>query len=352
MVNRRNAEIGTSRHLGGPALDRFRVPIVARGFRRTILVDDCIRSVRDNIADTAGKVLAVQNGVAFVVDGVTLQVHDVIVFEDVFTGCEMHGFDLALSALDRLRDHARLNGHVVFGAGLFHHAGDGIHAVPSEKTHEVVFQREIELRKTRVALAAGAAAKLIVDTAGFMTLGTDDGETSCSKDFLLFLRAYALRLVEGRLTLLGRRSGKGVGRRFLLGSAIRVEALLVKNVFHQDLGVAAEQDVGAAACHVRRNRHRADATGLGDDMRLSLVVFRIQGFMGYAAFIKQARKTFGALDGDRADKARLTSLVALCHIVGDGAEFSVGSCGRIRSFSSIRACGLLEGMATTGSLYI
>ena len=133
MVNRRNAEIGTSRHLGGPALDRFRVPIVARGFRRTILVDDCIRSVRDNIADTAGKVLAVQNGVAFVVDGVTLQVHDVIVFEDVFTGCEMHGFDLALSALDRLRDHARLNGHVVFGAGLFHHAGDGIHAVPLRK---------------------------------------------------------------------------------------------------------------------------------------------------------------------------------------------------------------------------
>ena len=46
-----------------------------------------------------------------------------------------------------------------------HHAGDGIHAVPSEKTHEVVFQREIGLRKTRVALA-GAAAKLIVGYGG------------------------------------------------------------------------------------------------------------------------------------------------------------------------------------------
>src|SRR5439155_3177419 len=40
----------------------------------------------------------------------------------------------------------------------------------------------------------------------------------------------------------------------------------------QELRVSAEQDVGAAAGHVGRDRQLLVATGLGDDVRLGLVV--------------------------------------------------------------------------------
>ena len=43
-----------------------------------------------------------------------------------------------------------------------------------------------------------------------------------------------------------------------------------------ELGVAAEQDVGAAAGHVGGDRDRAEAAGLGDDLGLVLVVLGVQ----------------------------------------------------------------------------
>ena len=43
-----------------------------------------------------------------------------------------------------------------------------------------------------------------------------------------------------------------------------------------ELGVAAEQDVGAAAGHVGGDRHRALAAGLGDDLGFLRVVLRVQ----------------------------------------------------------------------------
>jgi hypothetical protein len=43
-----------------------------------------------------------------------------------------------------------------------------------EDAHEVVFEREVEARGTRVALTAGAAAKLVVDAARLVALGAED----------------------------------------------------------------------------------------------------------------------------------------------------------------------------------
>jgi hypothetical protein len=48
-------------------------------------------------------------------------------------------------------------------AELFQHALD---AIGREDAHQVVVQRNEELRRARVALAAGAAAELVVDAAG------------------------------------------------------------------------------------------------------------------------------------------------------------------------------------------
>ena len=59
----------------------------------------------------------------------------------------------------------------LLGAVLSMQRGD---AVRAEQPHQVVFERDEELRRARVALAAGTAAQLAVDAARFVALGADD----------------------------------------------------------------------------------------------------------------------------------------------------------------------------------
>ena len=84
---------------------------------------------------------------------------------------EVLGFHLLLRALDGFGDHAVLDRHAFFHAQRLHEAGN---AAGAEDAHQVVFEREIEPRRSRVALAAGAAAQLVVDAPRFMAFGADD----------------------------------------------------------------------------------------------------------------------------------------------------------------------------------
>ena len=70
------------------------------------------------------------------------------------------------------------------------------------------------------------------------------------------------------------------------------------------LGIAAEDDVGAAAGHVRGDGHGPFAAGLGDDFRLALVVLGVEHLVRHAALFEHPRDHFAALDGDRAHQDR------------------------------------------------
>ena len=99
-------------------------------------------------------VLAVQDAVALRVDDLALLVHHVVVLEHVLACSEVHRLDLVLGALDGLGDHARLDRHVVGHAAC---APSGPGCGPSglrRRGAQVVFEREVELRQTGVALAA------------------------------------------------------------------------------------------------------------------------------------------------------------------------------------------------------
>ena len=62
----------------------------------------------------------------------------------------------------------------------------------------------------------------------------------------------------------------------LLGRLDRVEALLAQPLVGEEVDVAAEHDVGAAAGHVGGDGDRAAPAGLGDDAGLLLVVLRVE----------------------------------------------------------------------------
>ena len=50
----------------------------------------------------------------------------------------------------------------------------------------------------------------------------------------------------------------------------------VEHLFEHEVGIAAEQNVGAAAGHVRGDGHGALASGLGDDFRFAFVLLGVE----------------------------------------------------------------------------
>ena len=147
-----------------------------------------------------------------------------------------------------------------------------------EHPHQVVLERQVEPGLARVALAAGPAAELVVDAPRLVPLGAEHVQAAGLDDLLVLggHRRLGLghRLRPGRLVVL-----RGVHRR---------QAALVQLDVGDELGVAAEHDVGAAAGHVGRHRDRAEPPGLGDDHRLLLVVLGVQHVVRHAAPLEHA----------------------------------------------------------------
>ena len=96
-----------------------------------------------------------------------------------------------------------------------------------------------------------------------MPLGADDVEPAGLDDPVVILVADRLRLGE-RLV---------VRRRVDLG---RVQTPPMEDLAGEPGRVAAEQDVGPAAGHVRGDRDRAGPPGLGHDRRLLLVELGVE----------------------------------------------------------------------------
>src|SRR4029077_8212145 len=128
-------------------------------------------------------------------------------------------------------DHAVLDDLALLDAHLHHERGD---ALGAEQAHEVVLERQEEPRRAGVALAAGPAAQLPVDAARLVPLGAADGQPAQVRD------------------------------------------------------AGPQLDVGAAAGHVRGDRHGAALARVRDDLGFLLVVLRIQYVVGYATDLEEA----------------------------------------------------------------
>ncbi len=76
-------------------------------------------------------------------------------------------------------------------------------------------------------------------------------------------------------------------------------------------GVAAKQNISAAAGHVRRNRDRSLAPCLRDDLCFPLVLLRVQHLVRNARFFQQIGQVLGFFDRNRSDQHRLARFVNL-----------------------------------------
>src|SRR5260370_34493587 len=86
----------------------------------------------------------------------------------------MHPLYLLLGAGNRSRDPCVLDG---FDLQAVHQAADPVGG-GAEDLHQVVFERDEEPARARVTLAAGAPAKLVIDTPAFVALRANDVQTT------------------------------------------------------------------------------------------------------------------------------------------------------------------------------
>ena len=144
--------------------------------------------------------LAFERGAANRVDRLALLVHHVVVFEQVFAGLEVLRFDGLLRVFDAARNQLGLDGNAFGHAQAVH---QGLDALAAEHAQQVVFEREEEARGARIALAAGAAAKLVVDAPGLVALGAEDVQAAEGDDFIVLGAALLGELIVDRLPLIG-----------------------------------------------------------------------------------------------------------------------------------------------------
>src|SRR5260370_6272910 len=289
--------------------------------------------VADHLQDALVHIGAFQHGAAISVDDFALPGDDIVIVDDVFADVEVIAFHLGLGLFDEARDHSALERHVFFHAYHLHDLGD---AIGSEAAHQFIVQSQEETGLTGVALAARAAAQLVVDAAGLVALGSDDVQATQGDDALVVLFALTDFLLEEFVPLLlGHTLDVLPDRLFFFCTLVFGRLWNVADVVYtlgmpaQDGievagGIAPQHDIGTTAGHVVRNGDCTAAPRLGDNLRLTLVVFRVEHVMWHALFIEEIGKVFRGLNGGSTNQDRYACFVLDFDLFNYGVEFRAG----------------------------
>ena len=220
----------------------------------------------DLLARDVAHVAALEDLAPVLVDDAALLVHDVVVLEDALTAEVVLLLDLLLGVLDLLAQHLRLERVLLaLVVDRAEAVEDPVDPVAGEEADEVVLGGEEEARLAGVALAAGAAAKLVVDPPRLVALGAADEEAAGLADLVALLLAARRELGISVSSSAPRSSRRP-----------RVTPSLRSSCLGELLGIAAELDVDAAAGHVGRDRDRAEPARLGDGLALLLRVLGLR----------------------------------------------------------------------------
>ena len=215
--------------------------------------------------------------------------------------------DGVLRPLDRLGHRLGLDRDVL-GQGAPH---DPAHGPGGEEAQQLVVEAQVEAALPRIALAARAAAQLVVDATALVALAAQHVEPAELAHLLALGPAARL---DGGLPPLQ------LGRALV---AVEVDALGRQLVLGQQLGVAAQDDVDAAAGHVGGDGHRAAPAGLGHDLGLPEVLLGVEDVVRDAPLVQQTRQQLGLGHRGGADQHGLSQLVAFDDVLDDRVELGL-----------------------------
>src|SRR6059058_1087086 len=241
------AHVEVARHRIGEPL---KIPVGGSRLLRHVLIEERAHRVIHQAANGVREVLGGHDLGPLRVHDLALVVGDVVEEQQVLADIEVVCLDLALRLLDLAGEHAALD-HLVFLHPRHLQEALGAQRIP-EDAHQVVFHRQIEAARARVALAARAAAQLVVDAAGLVALGADDVQPAGGEHLVVPRLPFGAQPLAADLVELRRRGGE-----------LGVE-------------IATEHDVGTAPGHVGGDGHGAGSTRLRYDVRLALVLLGVQ----------------------------------------------------------------------------
>ena len=247
------------------------------------------------------------------VDPLPLLVHHLIVFEQILTRVEVPFLDLLLGSLDPSRDELAFDRLVLFHAETGEH---GRNPFAGELPHQVVFERQEEARRTRVALASRPSSELVINSAAFVPLGADDVQPSGRGDL-------APLDLHPRLVLGDRLFPNFLGN-FEAGRIQRPAVFIIEPLEvgpGHELGVAAEDDVGSASRHVRGDRNGPLASRLRHDFGFAFVILSVQHLVRDAMALENLGDLFRLLDRGRSDENRPASGVDFAEFFEDRVIF-------------------------------
>ncbi len=248
------------------------VVVAVAAVGRDGLFDKLVRHLDDGFVHIA----AFEHLLALLIDLLALLVHHVVILKHVLTDFVVARLNALLSILNLSGEHLRFDRLVLSQTHLLNQAAD---AFTAEQAHQIILHGEEELGGTRIALTARAAAQLIVDTAGLVALRADDVQAADGDHAVVF---RVRLLLEPRVELfVNHARGKHFFADVLVEAGrfldhVVLIALLLHRAAGEELRVAAQQDIRAAARHVRGDGDRAEVTGLRDDFRLAGVILRVQ----------------------------------------------------------------------------
>ena len=212
LVDRRlHLELGRERGWSSPAMSHC--SSTDSGGTKRLTVSSI--SPRDHVADRVGDVVAFQQLVALLVDHAALVVGDVVVFEQLLADVEVARLDAVLRLGDRAVDDRMLDR---LALGHLEPLHDRAQALAAEDAQQRILERQVEARRARVALAAGAAAQLVVDAPRLVALGADDVQAARGDHRVVAHLPFVAQRRDLRVLLARRRAPR---RRAARGSAAR-----------------------------------------------------------------------------------------------------------------------------------
>mmetsp|Transcript_10799 Transcript_10799/g.30361 ORF Transcript_10799/g.30361 Transcript_10799/m.30361 type:complete len:615 (-) Transcript_10799:1041-2885(-) len=304
---------------------------------------------------------AEQNLLPSLVNDAALAIENLVKVKNLFTDLLVLFLDRSLDLVECLSYLRRLDGHVLRYTEGFQHFCE---TVSSKNDKHVILEGEEEARSSGITLAAGAATKLVIDTATLVAISSHDVQTAILDYNLLFFvengliqilhrfgcipefddvlrilltlgsiggdgedvinverrQTVTLGLLDGnRGVLEGKRNViiDGAGEIVFRGSRGKRSGLLLANNplidedrSHLDAGhggrTATKQNISTTSGHVGRYRNDASTARLGNNLTLTSGIFRrcVEKLSLDPLFSKSGNNLFALGDGSGTNETR------------------------------------------------
>src|SRR5690606_3094955 len=171
--------------------------------------------------------------------------------------------------------------------------------------HQRIFQRQVEARGTWVTLTTGTTTQLVVDTAGLVTLGTNNAQTTSLFDLLV------QRLPRGADSL-------DLGF-FLFGA----QGLVFTNLGNRTLDAATQHNIGTTTGHIGSDGDMTRHTSFSHDIGFTGVLLGVQHLVLDTRGVQACGDQLGVFNAGGTHQNRLTTFVAVLDVFQNGVELLV-----------------------------